>query len=106
MSKRKTCTMLLKKIRHLNNFKNELVNQIVEIKSLKSKIEDLENKVKKQEEDLEFLKSRNTILENNNNIIIKDFSALAGSVSAMYKFLSEEFVAVEKVNNKKKITYH
>ena len=49
--------MLLKKIRHLNNFKNELVNQIVEIKSLKSKIEDLENKVKKQEEDLEFLKT-------------------------------------------------
>ena len=98
--------MLLKKIHHLNSLKNDLINNINEVKSLKTKIKNLENKAKKQEEDLDFLKKRNTLLENNNNNIIKDFAMLAGSVSAIYNFLSEEFSSVEKENNKKKITYH
>ena len=98
--------MLLKKIRHLNSLKNDLISNISETKSLKAKIESLENKVKKQEEDLGFLKKRNILLKNNNNNIMKDFAILASSVSAIYNFLSEEFSTVEKENNKKKITYH
>ena len=98
--------MLLKKIRHLNNLKNDLINNISEVKILRAEVGNLKSKIKKQEEDLDFLKKRNILLENNNNNVIKDFALLAGSVTAIYNFLNEEFSSVEKENNKKKITYH
>jgi len=98
--------MLLKKIHRLNSLKDDLINNISEVKILKEKIESLESKIERQEKDLDFLEKRNNLLENNNNNIMKDFAILASTVSAIYGFLSEEFSAVGKENNKKKITYH
>ena len=97
--------MPLKKILHLNDLKNKFLASIENTNSLTSKIEDLEEKIKEQSEAIDYLKQRNILLERNNNIILSDFSLLAGSVTEIYNFLCEEY-GVTGAEGKKKITYH
>ena len=97
--------MPLKKILHLNDLKNKIIASINKTDILLEKIENLETKLKEQSEEITYLKQRNALLERNNNVIINDFSLLAGSVTEIYNFLSEEY-AISDSENKKKITYH